>query len=129
MTTPSALALKIGVSNLCEDMQASAAQLCQIMLERQGNSITVIDENEISRDIALVPALSKLMRDILELIEKGNGANFVPYSKLLTSQQAADILDVSRPYFVKLLDAGELSFSKIDRHHRIEACEVFRFKC
>ena len=53
---------------------------------------------------------------------------FVPNSKQLTTQQAADILNVSRPYLIKLLEEGELPHTKTGRHRRVEARDVFAFK-
>lgn len=128
MTTPGAFAMEIGHSIPCKDMQSSAGQLRDVLLARESQSITVIDEDQKSQDIVLAPALSKLLQDILGHIEKGEGVTFVPYSKLLTTQQAADILNVSRPYLIKLLEERVLPFVKTGRHRRIEAKELFDYK-
>lgn len=112
----------------CEDMQASAKQLRDILLAREGNSITVIDKDLKPKNMAIAPALSKLLQDILAHVEKGEGITVVPNSKLLTTQQAADILNVSRPYLIKLLEESVLPFTKTGRHRRIEAKELFDYK-
>ena len=128
MTTPGAYAHLLVETIPTEDMKTSAAQLREILLANEGEKITVLDEDRTSQTVVLAPALSKLLRDILAHIEKGEGVTFVPNSKLLTTQQAADILNVSRPYLIKLLNDKVLPFAMTGRHRRIEAKDLFAFK-
>ena len=128
MTTPGAYAFELGDTIPTEDMQESAAQLREILLSHKGEQITVVEEQRESQTLVLAPALSKLLRDILAHIERGEGVTFVPNSKLLTTQQAADILNVSRPFLIKLLEEKKLPFTKTGRHRRIEARDLFAFK-
>lgn len=128
MTTSGAYAFELGDTIPTEDMQTSAAHLREILLAHEGEPITVVDEEREQQTLVLAPALSKLLRDILAHIERGEGVTFVPNSKLLTTQQAADILNVSRPFLIKLLQEKKLPFTKTGRHRRIEARDVFKFK-
>lgn len=69
----------------------------------------------------IVPVFAiRMIADILTQIAQGNAISLVPISHTLTTQQAADMLNVSRPYLVKLLEAGDIKHTKVGRHRRIK---------
>lgn len=61
-------------------------------------------------------------------IERIEPLTLVPVYKMLTTQQAADILNVSWPFLVLLLEKGEIEFSLVGRHRRIKAEHLFAYK-
>lgn len=52
----------------------------------------------------------------------------MPVEQQVTTQEAADLLNVSRQYLVRLLDAGTLPFTKTGTHRRVRVEDVVRFK-
>jgi excisionase family DNA binding protein len=79
-------------------------------------------------EITLTPALSNLLMELLRHIGHGDAVTLVPVSKMLTTQQAADILNVSRPFLVTLLQRGDIPFTLVGRHRRIKADDLFDYK-
>ena len=76
---------------------------------------------EVGEDDALVipRATAVMLAQVLSLLERGHGVQIIPKDAELTTQQAAEVLNVSRPYLIGLLEAGKIPFRKDGRHRRI----------
>lgn len=79
--------------------------------------ITFVDEK--SEQIVLPASVLELLKNVLVQMAQGNAMTLVPIHAQLTTQEAADILNVSRPYVVKLLETGQIPFSRKGSHRRI----------
>jgi excisionase family DNA binding protein len=129
MTMP-AFAEELGGRLPSASEKAAANQLRQIIAAHaEGDAILrVLDDNKKQSEITLTPALSSLLMELLRHIGRGDAVTLVPVSQMLTTQQAADILNVSRPYLISLLEKGEIEHSLVGRHRRIKADDLFAYK-
>jgi excisionase family DNA binding protein len=67
------------------------------------------------------------IQEVLKRRREGNSFIIVPDHKYMTTQEAADVLNVSRPYLVKLLDQKEIPYIKVGNRRKIYAKDVFSY--
>ena len=98
-------------------------------LARRGRPLTlrVRDTGE-EETIELPAGAVKLLQAILEDMASGRAVTIVPQNAELTTQQAADFLNVSRPFLVQLLEQKKLPFRLVGSHRRVRFEDVLRFK-
>lgn len=78
--------------------------------------------------VTLPRAVFESLLEILRHVRHGRAVTLVPIHAELTTQQAAKILNVSRPYVIQLLDEGKIPFHTVGKHRRIRAENLFTFK-
>jgi len=78
--------------------------------------------------IPLPESVFFMLERVAEVLAKGDAITIVPVGKELTTQQAADLLNVSRQYLVRLLGEGRIPYTKTGKHRRIRIEDVLAFK-
>ena len=69
-----------------------------------------------------------MLRDVLEALSQGLAITVAPVHTVLTTSQAAQLLGISRPTLVRLLESGEIPFEQPARHRRVRLADVLAYQ-
>jgi excisionase family DNA binding protein len=84
-----------------------------------------VDGGEMLR---LPKAVSELLYHLLTEMAQGNAVTLFPIHAELTTQEAADYLNVSRPYLIRLLEEGKIKFNMVGTHRRVKFGDLEAFR-
>jgi len=78
--------------------------------------------------IALPEQLRVVLHDVATAMAAGQAVSVTPISTVLTTQQAAELLGITRPTLVRLLESGQIPFTKPGRHRRVQLADLVDFQ-
>lgn len=103
---------------------AAAAGRALARAPGDGLSVRLQDGSELPLPLAATRLLSRVLAEM----GRGNAVTVIPNSAELTTQQAADFLNVSRPYVVALLEKGRIAHHKVGTHRRIRLADLETYR-
>lgn len=109
-------------------VQGQRALAAYLATQFDTQHIQIFDDKNQAHQVELPTSALRLLVDILAELADGNAVKVVPIHAELTTQEAADLLNVSRPHLVKLLEEGALPFHKTGKHRRIRFADLMQFK-
>lgn len=78
--------------------------------------------------VELPGAIFEALLAIADELRRGNGVTVLPLHQRLTTNEAAELLNVSRPHLVTLLERGEMPFEKVGTHRRVRLADVLAYR-
>lgn len=91
-------------------------------------SLSIRASNGESDDLILPGHTLQIMLDVMSEMAKGNAISLVPHHQELGTQEAANLLNVSRPHLVALLEKGDIPFRKVGSHRRVLLTDVLAYQ-
>ena len=107
--------------------RSSRRSLARLVHADQTLSLLPADHED-DRPIEIPAGAVALLMDILDAMAAGRGVTLVQEAAEMTTVQAAELLRVSRPYLIGLLESGAIPFRRVGKHRRIRGEDIIAYK-
>ena len=107
---------------------ASRALAAVLAAKVNTQALSISDAEGLAHSLDIPVSALRLLVDALSQLGEGNAVKLVPVHAELTTQEAADILGISRPTFIKLLDEGLMPFSKSGNRRKVRYTDLQRYR-
>jgi len=106
------------------------SQELSAVVETNGEAqrINVVDKSGKAHEVTIPASALNLMIEILTQLGQGNSVSITPIHAELTTQEGADMLNMSRPTFIKLLDSQEIPFSRTGNRRKVTFVDLMEYK-
>ncbi|MDR0366048.1 MAG: helix-turn-helix domain-containing protein [Bifidobacteriaceae bacterium] len=115
------------VAPAADDVRAAAAALDGLGAALHSRRPVTVSVAGNPRSVALPQVAAAALEEILASLAKGHSVALVSTGTEMTTQQAADTLQVSRPFLIGLLDAGEIGYRMVGTHRRVRTDSLLAY--
>lgn len=120
------------IIHLPTSAEAEQAKISSRTLSKYANTdrvqLSLRGSNGESDDLVLPGHVLQILLDVLSEMSKGNAISLIPHHQEVSTQEAANLLNVSRPFLVGLLEKDEIPFRKVGAHRRVLLKDVLAYR-
>jgi excisionase family DNA binding protein len=117
----------LSVEQLTEkESEAESIKAIAHILQNDDFHLKLVGAN--GEEMMIPDAVAQVLHQVIQAIASDEAISIVPQKKELTTQQAADLLHVSRPYLIKLLEQGDIPYIKVGTHRRVRFDDLMKYK-
>lgn len=109
-----------------QEKEAASIKQLKNILELEGSQAKLVGAN--GEAISIPESVYRVLRQVVQAMALGKAISIVTQEEELTTQQAADFLNVSRPYLIKLLEQGDISYILVGKHRRVRFEDLKKYK-
>lgn len=109
-----------------EDERSAIASIEEYLESKRGRAARLVGPRK--DGVPIPSSLREVLVAAARQLAEGNGVSIMPVMAEVTTQQAADLLNVSRPFVIGLLDKGDIPFHKVGAHRRIRLRDVLAYR-
>ncbi len=106
----------------------AAANLSAFLMRQSQGRLRVTVGSDAGESIDLSPSLRNMLEAAANMVATGADVTVLARNEELTSQEAADFLNVSRQYMVRLLERGDIASTKVGTHRRVRADDLAHYR-
>jgi excisionase family DNA binding protein len=121
-------AVKLPTTEAAELAQVALRALGKITSKKTARTLQVKPEGGPDVAVTVPREAFELLLEILGQMANGNAVTIVPVHAELTTQEAADMLNISRPYLIALVETGKIGFRKVGTHRRIRVADLLAYQ-
>ncbi|NDJ22106.1 excisionase family DNA-binding protein [Nostoc sp. B(2019)] len=113
-------------SVISPNLEAQPIKELERILSVKGSQAKLVGAN--GEQITIPDSVYQVLHQVVHAMALGKAISIVTQERELTTQQAAEFLNVSRPYLIKLLEQGEMPYIKVGSHRRVRFDDLMNYK-
>jgi excisionase family DNA binding protein len=109
-------------------LAAQSSRHMSALLEHAPDTITLTSPQIPNTEITLSVATLRIIAAVMDQVGRGFAVSISPVSRELSTKEAAEVLNVSRPFVIKLLDEGKIAHRKVGSHRRVRLEDLLEYR-